>query len=95
MKEVNVFDLLDITSRFNDSGMHVVKEDCTDKDFGLTLESFAGVVGKHRNELVKKGIYLYADSFCNDESLINMATQIYPLESSYLLYFKIKEDETK
>ena len=89
----DILDLLDYLSRtgVEMNAMQIATED-SNVEFGGTLKNFIGVIGKKANEKVKKGMYLFSDSFDNDAELMNMADEIYNHENgdnTKILYFEI------
>ena len=87
--KTELFDLLDYLSRTGAemNAMSIVKED---REYATLKESF-DIVGEKRNEIVKKGMYLYSNEFDNDAELFNMADEIYNhnSENVFILYFSI------
>ena len=86
--KANIFDLLDYLSR---TGADMCSMNIVKKDGYATLKEYTGVVGKHSDECVKKGMYLYSDAFDNDAELLSMADAIYnhEIENIKILYFAI------
>jgi hypothetical protein len=85
---MEILEFLGMISPFVEPCINVVTADRDAAFFGGTLSAYCGVVGERGNEAVKKGVYLYADAFGDDDGLINRATAVYPSEfGTKILYF--------